>query len=164
MLESTALPYIISSNQGNDDYLRELVHTLSKKYPHDIENGFYVAQNYVTKLTDAAQSLGNSISINDNIAYAKNNVELFSNTLVNFILGNTQKPVAMIYKLNKEINSYFISIRGSKNCKCHLGRVVNNISSDLGGSGGGHVKACGAVIPTERLDEFIDTLNKYLIC
>ena len=49
----------------------------------------------------------------------------------------------MVYKLKDEIDSYIFSIRGNKSCKVHLGRVVNQISSEVGGSGGGHEKACG---------------------
>jgi RecJ-like exonuclease len=41
----------------------------------------------------------------------------------------------------------------------HLGRAVNSISSDLGGSGGGHDRACGAVIPKERMKTFIEKLD-----
>lgn len=161
MLESTALSYIISSNQGKDGYLRELVYTLSdSKYPHDIENGFSIAQNYTIRLIEAVKSLQDSILLEENIAHVKNTLELSSNALVNFVLGNTQKPVAIVYRLKEEINSYLVSIRGSKNCKSHLGRIVNDISSQLGGSGGGHDKACGAVIPSEKLDEFVKELNQ----
>jgi RecJ-like exonuclease len=66
----------------------------------------------------------------------------------------------MVYKLKDDINSYVISIRGSKNCNLHLGRAVNDIASDVGGSGGGHDRACGAVIPKNKLHEFIQLLNK----
>jgi RecJ-like exonuclease len=42
----------------------------------------------------------------------------------------------------------------------HLGRLVNDIASEIGGSGGGHDKACGAVIPKEKIEEFIRLLNR----
>jgi RecJ-like exonuclease len=70
----------------------------------------------------------------------------------------------MVYKLKADINSYVISIRGSKNCNVHLGRLVNDIASEIGGSGGGHDKACGAVIPKEKLEVFIQLLNKRIDC
>ena len=56
-----------------------------------------------------------------------------------------------------------VSIRGSKGCKVHLGRLVNDIASNLGGSGGGHDKACGAVIPKDRLNEFVKTLDSKIV-
>jgi len=66
----------------------------------------------------------------------------------------------MVYKLKGDIYSYVISIRGSKDCSVHLGRLVNDIASEIGGSGGGHDKACGAVIPKDKLEVFIQLLNK----
>jgi RecJ-like exonuclease len=71
--------------------------------------------------------------------------------------------VALVYRFKADINSYIISIRGSKECKIHLGRAVNVISSDLGGSGGGHDRACGAVIPKERMKTFIEKLDAAVI-
>lgn len=160
MLESTAFSYIISSNQGDDEYLRDLVHTLPNMYPHDIDNAFTVAQNYSMKLIGAVNRIEDSIITIRKIAYVKNDLELSSNSLVNFVLGHKQTPVAMVYKLKEEINSYLISIRGSKTCKSHLGRIVNEISSTLGGSGGGHEKACGAVIPAEKLEDFVREIDQ----
>jgi len=55
---------------------------------------------------------------------------------------------------------YAVSVRGSKNCKVHLGKIVNILASDLGGSGGGHDKACGCIIPKPKIKKFITELNK----
>ncbi|MEJ2259032.1 MAG: DHH family phosphoesterase, partial [Nitrosopumilaceae archaeon] len=44
----------------------------------------------------------------------------------------------------------------------HLGKIVNILATDLGGSGGGHDKACGAVIPKPKIKTFIKELNKKL--
>ena len=41
----------------------------------------------------------------------------------------------------------------------HLGRLTNEIAAVLGGSGGGHDRACGAVIPKDKLEEFIKSLD-----
>jgi len=79
--------------------------------------------------------------------------------VVNFVLGSSGKPAAMVYKFKDDINSYVVSIRGSAGCKVHLGRLTNEIAAELGGSGGGHDRACGAVIPKDRLQEFIKALD-----
>ncbi len=76
------------------------------------------------------------------------------------MLGASGKPTAMVYKLKDDIKSYVVSIRGSTNCREHLGRLTNEIASELGGSGGGHAKACGAVIPKDKLNEFIKALDR----
>lgn len=160
MLESTALSYMISSNQHDDLFLIKMVETLAKmKYPHDIKGGFDMAEKYAKKVANAVESIQESIVKLDNIAYAPSTVELSSSMVVNFVLGSSGKPAAMVYKLKDDIKSYVVSIRGSANCKVHLGRLTNDIASELGGSGGGHDRACGAVIPKANLQKFIEILN-----
>jgi single-stranded-DNA-specific exonuclease len=160
MLESTALSYMISASQHEDDFLVKIVDTLAKmKYPHDIKGGFETAEKYAKKVANAVQSIQDSVVKLDNIAHAPSTVELSSSMVVNFVLGSSGKPAAMVYKFKDDIKSYVVSIRGSAGCKVHLGRLTNEIASELGGSGGGHDKACGAVIPKDRLEEFIKVLD-----
>jgi RecJ-like exonuclease len=40
--------------------------------------------------------------------------------------------------------------------------LINKITTDIGGSGGGHDKACGASIPKDKITKFINTLNSSL--
>jgi single-stranded-DNA-specific exonuclease len=165
MLESTALSYMISANQHDDAFLIKIVETLSKmKYPHDIKGGFEIAEKFAKKVANAVESIQESVVKLDNIAYAPSTVELSSTMVVNFVLGSSGKPVAMVYKLKNDIKSYVLSIRASADCKVHLGRLTNEIASELGGSGGGHDRACGAVIPKANLQKFIETLNKKISC
>lgn len=164
MLESTVLSYMISAKQHDDQFLIELVNLLSDmKYPHDIEGGFTIAEKYAQRVSDAIKKVEGSITRSKNIAYAESQSALSASVLVNFVLGISERPVAMIYKLRDEIDSYIFSIRSNKSCKVHLGRLVNQISSEIGGSGGGHEKACGAVIPREKLDQFITVLDRSLV-
>lgn len=165
MLESTALSYMISANQHDDAFLIKIVETLSKmKYPHDIKGGFEIAEKFAKKVANAVESIQESVVKFDNIAYAPSVVELSSSMVVNFVLGSSGKPVAMVYKLKDDIKSYVLSIRASADCKVHLGRLTNELASELGGSGGGHDRACGAVIPKANLQKFIETLNKKISC
>ncbi len=161
MLEATALSYMISSSQHDNDFLMTIVDDLSQnKYPHDIEGGFLKVENHARKVLSVVKSIENSIILNKNLAYVQINSVLPSNMVVNFVLGISGKPVALVYKTKEDINSCIISIRGSNECKVHLGRIVNSLSSVLSGSGGGHEKACGAVIPKDKLSEFIKQLDK----
>ena len=161
MLEATALSYMISANQHNNEFLSKIVDSLADmKYPHDIEGGFSIAERYAQKVSNAIKKIEESIIKIDNLAYVQSNLDLSASMIVNSVLGMSEKAVAMAYKSKDDINSYIISIRGSKDCKIHLGRLVNDIASELGGSGGGHDKASGAVIPKEKIEEFIRLLNK----
>jgi single-stranded-DNA-specific exonuclease len=161
MLESTTLSYMISSSQHDDPFLLKIVDTLAKmKYPHDIKGGFDMAEKYAKKVANAVESIKESVVILDNLAYAPSAVELSSSMVVNFVLGSSGKPAAIVYKLKDDVKSYILSIRGSADCRVHLGRLTNDIASDLGGSGGGHDRACGALIPKANLQKFIETLNR----
>jgi RecJ-like exonuclease len=163
MLESTAMSYMISSNQNNEDYLYNIVNILSAmKFPHEIEGGFLEAEKYAKKISIAINSLSHEIKTKNNLALVQNNLDLASSTVVNFVLGNSEKKIAMVYKYKEEKEVFIISIRGSKDCNVHLGRTVNDIASELGGSGGGHDKACGAVIPKDSFNTFVEILDKKL--
>jgi single-stranded-DNA-specific exonuclease len=161
MLESTALSYMISANQHDDAFLIKMVETLAKmKYPHEIKGGFDMAERFAKKVANAVESIRESVVKLDNLAHAASSVDLSSSMVVNFVLGSSGKPAAMVYKLKDDLKSYVVSIRGSVDCKVHLGRLTNEIASELGGSGGGHDRAAGAVIPKANLQKFIESLNK----
>ena len=161
MLEATALSYMISANQNNNEFLSKIVDNLADmKYPHEIEGGFSIVEKQAQKISNAIKKIEESIIKINNLAYMQSNSDLSANMVVNSVLGISDRPVAMVYKLKNDINCYIISIRGSKDCKVHLGRLINDIASEMGGSGGGHDKACGAVIPKEKIDEFIQRVDK----
>src|SRR5919202_1915965 len=161
MLEATALSYMISANQHNNGFLSKIVDNLAgMKYPHEIEGGFSIVEKQAQKISNAIKKIEESIIKIDNLAYMQSNLDLSANMVVNSVLGISDRPVAMVYKLKDDVNCYIISVRGSKDCKVHLGRLINDIASELGGSGGGHDKACGAVIPKEKIKEFIHLVDK----
>jgi single-stranded-DNA-specific exonuclease len=161
MLEAAALSYMISSNQHNEDFLVKAVNTLSEmKYPHEIEGGFAIAERYAKKVSDGVRAVQGSIVAKKKVAYTQSISDLSASVIVNFVLGISEKPVAMVYRLKDDINSYIISIRASNACSVHLGRIVNEVASNMGGSGGGHERACGAVVPKDKLEEFINAIDK----
>ncbi|SRR5579875_793200 len=164
MLESTALSYIISANQHDDPYLVSIVDTLSQgKYTHDIKDGFATALKYATMVGEAAKEIETSMKKLKNLAYASSSSSLSTSMVVNFVLGNAGKPVAVIYRSREDLpGSVQISVRGTDRCKIHLGRAVNEIATELGGNGGGHEKACGAIIPEDRVKKFLGMLNKVI--
>ncbi len=163
MLESTVLSYMISAKQNDDEFLIELVNRLSEmKYPHDIKGGFSIAEKYAQKISEAIKKIEGSVRRSKNIAYVQNSLTLSASGIVNFVLGTSDRQVAIVYKFKKESDSCVLSIRGNKFCRIHLGRIVNQISSELGGSGGGHALACGAVIPRNTLDKFVRLLDDHL--
>ena len=50
---------------------------------------------------------------------------------VNFVLGLSGKDVGVAYKERVDYGVYAVSVRGSKQCKVHLGRLINKITKFL---------------------------------
>ena len=160
LINATVLTYNIVGHQKDLDYLLYLVDELSEsKYPHEIPNTFEFAQIQVGKLAEIISKVKESMKILKNLAYMEI-LDSGASGAVNFVLGLSGKHVGIAYKERIDHGIYAVSVRGSKNCKVHLGRIVNILATDLGGSGGGHDKACGAVVPKPKIKKFITELNK----
>ncbi len=163
MLESCILSYIISSSQRNIDFLKYISKSISNfKLPHELANGFELVKQFSDKILNALNVIESKIILLNNIAYLNHDLELASSMIVNFVLGLSGKKVGIAFKLKENINSYALSIRGSSDCTFHLGKLVNDLTSTLNGSGGGHDKACGALIPKENLDLFLSKFDDLL--
>ncbi|MGN6623687.1 MAG: DHHA1 domain-containing protein [Candidatus Nitrosocosmicus sp.] len=163
MLESCFLSYIISSSQKNIDFLKYVSKSISIfKLPHELKNGFILVKQFSDKISKALSVIESKIVKLENIAYLNHDLDLASSMIVNFVLGLSGKHVGIAFKLKENINSYVLSIRGSKELTLHLGKLVNDLSSELNGSGGGHDKACGAVIPQENMDLFLNKFDKLI--
>lgn len=86
-------------------------------------------------------------------------------TVAGMILGycNWKKPVIGFAQTDEE--GLKISLRCSRLLSydgIHFGHIIRKISSAVGGSGGGHAMACGAYIPIDKKDEFIELFNQEL--
>jgi RecJ-like exonuclease len=162
LISATVLTYNIVGHQKDPDYLLYLVEVLSEsKYPHEIPNTFEFAQIQVEKLATMIGKVKKSLKTMKNLGYMEI-TDAGASGAVNFVLGLSGKDVGVAYKERVDHGIYAVSIRGSKNCKIHLGRLVNSLSQEFGGSGGGHDKACGAVIPKDKIIPFVKAFNAKL--
>ncbi|CDI05855.1 DHHA1 domain-containing protein [Candidatus Nitrosotenuis uzonensis] len=162
LISATVLTYNIVGHQKDPDYLLYLVEMLSEsKYPHEIPNSFEFAQIQVEKLATMIEKVKKSLKKMKNLGYMEI-IDAGASGAVNFVLGLSGKDVGVAYKERVDHGIYAVSIRGSKSCSIHLGRLVNSLAQDFGGSGGGHDKACGAVIPKDKIISFIKALNTKL--
>jgi RecJ-like exonuclease len=162
LISATVLTYNIVGHQKDPDYLLYLVEVLSEsKYPHEIPNTFEFAQIQVEKLATIIGKVKKSLKTMKNLGYMEI-TDAGASGVVNFVLGLSGKDVGVAYKERVDHGIYAVSIRGSKNCKIHLGRLVNSLSQEFGGSGGGHDKACGAVIPKDKIIPFVKAFNTKL--
>ena len=159
LVNATVLTFNIVGHQKDPDYLLYLVEELAEsKYPHEIPNTFEFAQIQVEKLASIIGKVKKSMKMMKNLAYMEV-LDSGASGAVNFVLGLSGKDVGVAYKERVDHGIYAVSIRGSKSCKLHLGRIVNPLATKLGGSGGGHDKACGAVIPKAKIKQFLKEFN-----
>ena len=160
LINATVLTYNIVGHQKEPDYLLYLVEELAdSKFPHDIPNTFEFAQIQVEKLSQMIAKVKQGMKTMKNLGYMEI-LDAGASGAVNFVMGLSGKNVGVAYKERTDYGIYAVSVRGSKDCKVHLGKIVNILATDLGGSGGGHDKACGAVIPKPKIKQFITELNK----
>jgi len=162
LVNATVLTYNIVGHQKDPDYLLYLVDELSEsKFPHEIPNTFEFAQIQVGKLAEIMSSVKKSMKVSKNLAHMEV-LDSGASGAVNFVLGFSGKDVGIAYKERVDKGIYAVSVRGSSSCKTHLGKLVSAVSSELGGSGGGHDKACGAVVPKDKIKKFVREMNSRL--
>jgi len=162
LVNATVLTYNIVGHQKDPDYLLYLVDELSEsKFPHQIPNTYEFAQIQVGKLGEIMSNVRKSMKVSKNLAHMEV-LDSGASGAVNFVLGFSGKDVGIAYKERVDKGIYAVSVRGSPSCKTHLGRLVSSVAADLGGSGGGHDKACGAVIPKIKIKKFLQEMNSRL--
>ncbi|HSD04361.1 MAG TPA: DHHA1 domain-containing protein [Nitrosopumilaceae archaeon] len=162
LLEATVLTFTITSHQKDNEYLLYLVDELSEsKYPHDIPNSFEFARIQAERISGVIQKVKQNMKKMKNLAFMEV-TDSGASMVVNFVLGMSGKDVGVSYKLREDHGIYAVSVRGSRSLKTHLGRIVNPLATELGGSGGGHDKACGAVIPKDKIKIFLKKFNSKL--
>jgi len=162
LVNATVLTYNIVGHQKDPDYLLYLVDELSEsKFPHQIPNTFEFAQIQVGKLAEIMSTVRKSMKVSKNIAHMEV-LDSGASGAVNFVLGFSGKDVGIAYKERVDKGIYAVSVRGSPSCKTHLGQLVSLVAADLGGSGGGHDRACGGIIPKGQMKKFLREMNSRL--
>jgi RecJ-like exonuclease len=160
LISATVMTYNIVGRQREPDYLQYLVEELAdSRFPHDIPNTYEFAQIQVEKLSQMIAKVKVGLKTMTNLGHMEI-LDAGASGAVNFVMGLSGKDVGVAYKERVDHGIYAVSVRGSKNCKVHLGKIVNLLATSLGGSGGGHDKACGAVVPKPKIKKFITELNK----
>ncbi|MEK0366820.1 MAG: single-stranded DNA exonuclease RecJ, partial [Nitrosopumilus sp.] len=134
LINATVMTYNIVGHQKEPDYLLYLVEELAdSKFPHDIPNTYEFAQIQVEKLSRMIAKVKKGMKTMKNLGYMEI-LDAGASGAVNFVMGLSGKDVGVAYKERVDYGIYAVSVRGSKNCKVHLGRIVNILATDLGGS------------------------------
>ncbi len=162
LVSATVLTYNIVSRQKDPEYLQKIVAALAaSRYPHDIDGAYEQARLGAAKLADVMSGVRRNLKRMKNIGYVET-TDSGAGGAVNFALGLSGKTVGVAFRRRPSHGTCAVSVRGSKACKVHLGRIVNSLSTELGGSGGGHNRACGALVPEPKIRTFLRELNRRL--
>lgn len=86
-------------------------------------------------------------------------------TITGMILGycDWKKPIIGFTQTDEK--GLKVSLRCSRLLSydgIHFGNIIRKVAADVGGSGGGHAMACGAYIPIDKKDEFLNKFNASL--
>ncbi|WP_295589040.1 single-stranded-DNA-specific exonuclease RecJ [uncultured Methanobrevibacter sp.] len=86
-------------------------------------------------------------------------------TITGMILGycDWKKPIIGFTQTDEK--GLKVSLRCSRLLSydgIHFGNIIRKVAADVGGSGGGHAMACGAYIPIDKKDEFLNKFNDSL--
>ncbi|HLQ06838.1 MAG TPA: DHHA1 domain-containing protein, partial [Nitrososphaerales archaeon] len=159
LLEASMLSYALGEMEGKEGFPEMVVKELSKMmHPHEIPG---VPQAAVKELEKVAQ-LGEFVKTHGTkkgrVAYMVTG-QYSTGNIAKLLIGAFDVPVGVAMK-EKKTGWYEVSLRGTSECKIHLGRTVAKISASMGGSGGGHRKAAGCRIPVTKVDELIDALAR----
>ncbi|MEM2856372.1 MAG: DHH family phosphoesterase [Candidatus Nitrosocaldaceae archaeon] len=157
--ETTILSYAIYSSQKDMNFLLRLVEELKSKLPHEIEGVVERSRIYAEQISKIITIMEKAY-INNGFAHISIDEPLDTGVTASMLLNMKELRVAMAYKPKND--GYVISLRGAAEYDKHLGRILSSVASEVGGSGGGHKLACGALIPKDKLNEFINRLERMI--
>lgn len=159
LLEASMLAYAIAKQGDEPGFPYMIAEELAKmKRPHEIEGvPAYAVQQLddVVKLEDEVKKEGKTMG---RLAYMITSQQS-TGGVAKLLIGAFGVPVGVSLK-EKTKGWYEVSLRCTSDCRIHLGRTISTIAAKLGGSGGGHRKAAGCRVPTEKAQEMLKTLSR----
>ena len=173
LTSAMVMNYYVADNQKDMDGLLQLVDGLANSYyPHQMPAVFEAAKDQIAPFPDMIDAVRRGLKKRGNLAYFDATGTDIRRS-VNTVLGLSDMDVALTCKAKVEYDDeygdaidgegfYNVSVRGSDRCDVHLGNLVSEVASGVGGSGGGHALACGASIPLSELKPFISALDTRL--
>jgi RecJ-like exonuclease len=159
LLEATLLAFAVARKGDEAGYPEMIVSELSKmKHPHEIPGVPELAVEQlgiVATLGEEVKRLGKK---KGRLAYMVTS-EHATGGVSKLLIGAFDVPVGVAMK---EIPGgwYEVSLRGTSECRVHLGKTISAIAAKLGGNGGGHAKAAGCRVQVGKAPEMLKLLAK----
>jgi nanoRNase/pAp phosphatase (c-di-AMP/oligoRNAs hydrolase) len=158
--EGHLLALALSSDRCTNGLRKEVVRRLtSLQMPHQITAVRRLADEQASRMTATQKSLYNRAKVKRQVAIAQAG-KLALGTSAELLLGIPNVIASAVHDSAGSSSRTRVSVRGTDQCRRHLGKLILRTARKVGGAGGGHMLAAGAVIPTSRLEEFLGLLVK----
>ena len=162
LFEASVLSYAIAARGDDEKFLMHTVEELSKiRFPHQIGHLCEYASEYADRMLDLCNKIAQEGSKTKNIAHISTK-ERSLGSVANLLVGEFEVPVGIAYRYKADTDKYIVSLRSSGGLTHHLGELTARVSSVVGGLGGGHPNASGAVIPRMKLNDFLEIFDREL--
>ncbi len=162
LLEATLLSNSVADRGDDMNYVRMLAEELSRmKQPHEIDQVATQAVEQLRRTVRLAREVKRGGKRTGMVAYMQTDQHA-TGSIAKLLLGAFDVPVGVAFREKEEPGWYEVSLRGTSDCKVHLGRVVGRLAERHGGSGGGHRLAAGCRIPKGKMLSLVKELNRRL--
>ena len=158
--EGHLLALALSSHKCTNGLRGEIVRRLaSLQMPHEMPAVRRLADEQASQMTAIQKRLYDRAKVKGRVAIARAG-RLALGTSAELLLGVPNVVASAVYDTAGSASRTRVSVRGTDECSHHLGRLMLRIGRRVGGAGGGHMLAAGAMVPTSRLEEFFGLLVK----
>jgi hypothetical protein len=153
--EGHLLALALSSRACTTSLRETTVRELARlKLPHQIVPVRRLADQQATSMLRIQQQLFDRAEVRRRIAIARGG-RLSLGTTAELLLGVPNVVASLVYHTTRTPAHTRISVRSTDECNRHLGKLLSTLSRRVGGEGGGHKIAAGAMVPNKRLREFL---------
>ena len=154
--EGHLLALALSSDRCTNRLREEIVRGLAAlRMPHEMSAVRRLADQQAARMVKIQKQLYDRAQVRGRVAIARAG-PLALGTSAELLLGVPDVVASVVYDEARSPSRTRVSVRGTDECRRHLGKLILRIARKLGGAGGGHMLAAGAMFPSRRLAEFLD--------
>jgi len=153
--EAHLLALALSSHRCTKVLREETVKKLAAlQLPHQIPAIRRIADQQAAGMARIQKQLYSQAEVRGRVAIARAG-RLALGTSAELLLGVPKVDASLVHHTIGSQSHTRVSVRGTGEHRQHLGKVMQRLARKVGGSGGGHAIAAGAVVPTSRFREFL---------
>jgi len=153
--EGHMLALALSSKKCTEVLRRRIVRDLAAlRMPHETAAVHRLADQQAAAMLRIRKQLHDRAKVRGRVAIAQAG-RLALGTSAELLLDVPNVTVTLVYNTTGIPGQSRVSVRGTDQCTQHLGKILSKLSRKVGGEGGGHMLAAGAMVPTKRLHEFL---------